>query len=233
MAHDIFKHTGSWLRRTLRHHPALIRLLLPTEPISRDFGADRGQPLDRYYIETFLSMHAADITGDVLEIETSTYTRQFGVHVNRVTTLHVAEQITPDTIVADLSQPDGLPQDRFDCFICTQTFQYIYDLEKGVAGAHRLLKPGGILLATMPTVSQKSVSDDKPWKEYWRLTSDAAARAFGSVFGPENVQVTAYGNVLVATAFLLGLAVQDLPKRKRDAYDPDYQCLVAVRAQKK
>jgi SAM-dependent methyltransferase len=232
MDRGVIKRAGSWLRRSWLHHPALIRLVLPLQPVSREFGADRGQPLDRYYIETFLSTYAADITGDVLEIETATYTRQFGQQVKSFHTLHVAEKITPDTIVADLSQPEGLPQDRFDCFICTQTFQYIYDFEKGVVGAHRLLKPGGVVLATMPTVSQKSVADDRPWKEYWRVTSDAAERAFGAVFGPENVQVNAYGNALVAAAFLLGLAVPDLPKRKRDVYDPHYQCLVAVRATK-
>jgi hypothetical protein len=49
-----------------------------TEPISRDFGFVRGGPVDRYYIEGFLSRHAGDIAGRVLEIGDDTYTRRFG-----------------------------------------------------------------------------------------------------------------------------------------------------------
>jgi SAM-dependent methyltransferase len=232
MSRHISKQAGGWLRRLWRPNRALCRFFLPLQPVSREFGADRGQPLDRYYIEHFLSTYQADITGDVLEVEESIYSRKFGQQVRSFNTLHITEKVTPETIVADLSQPELLPQNRFDCFICTQTFHYIYDIDRGVEGTYRLLKPGGVLLATMPTVSQKSVSDDKPWKEYWRLTSDAAERAFGHIFGPEHVTVEAYGNVLVAVAFLLGFAAQDLPRRKRDVYDPHYQCLVAVRAQK-
>ena len=232
MSQSVIPQAGWWLRWLLQQNRALCRFFLPLQPVSRDFGAERGQPLDRYYIEQFLSTYQADIRGDVLEVEESLYSRKFGQHVRSFNTLHVTEKVTPETIVADLSQPALLPQNRFDCFICTQTFHYIYDIDKGVEGTYQLLKPGGVLLATMPTVSQKSVSDDKPWKEYWRLTSDAAERAFGQVFGADNVTVEAYGNVLVAVAFLLGLAAQDIPRKKRDVYDPHYQCLVAVRAQK-
>jgi SAM-dependent methyltransferase len=232
MNQSVIQQAGRRLGRFLRPTRALCRFFLPLQPVSREFGADRGQPLDRYYIEQFLSTYQADITGDVLEVEESLYSRKFGQQVRSFNTLHLTEKVTPETIVADLSQPALLPQNRFDCFICTQTFHYIYDIDQGVEGTYRLLKPGGVLLATMPTVSQKSVSDDKPWKEYWRLTSDAAERAFGHVFGAANVTVEAYGNVLVAVAFLLGLAAQDLPQKKRDVYDPHYQCLVAVRAQK-
>jgi hypothetical protein len=38
-------------------------------PISRLWGSDRGQPIDRRYIENFLKRHAGDIRGRV--------TRQF------------------------------------------------------------------------------------------------------------------------------------------------------------
>lgn len=223
---------GLWLRQFRFKRPALWRFFLPLQPVSTEFGADRGLPLDRYYIERFLCKYRADITGDVLEVEESKYTHQFGTQVRSCNILHVSDQVTPETIVADLSQPEWLPQNRFDCFICTQTFHYIYDIDKGVEGAHRLLKPGGVLLATIPTVSQKSVSDDKPWEEHWRMTSQAAERAFGRVFGSEHIQVEAYGNVLVAVCFLLGLAAQELSQSKRDAYDPHYQCLITVRAQK-
>ena len=42
------------------------------------FGSEWGQCIDRYYIESFLARHAADIHGHVLEVADNTYTRQFG-----------------------------------------------------------------------------------------------------------------------------------------------------------
>lgn len=47
-------------------------------PIGRLYGYDRGEPVDRYYIEKFLDSHRAEIAGAVLEISENTYTRQFG-----------------------------------------------------------------------------------------------------------------------------------------------------------
>ena len=43
-------------------------------PISSSFGFDRGKPIDRRYIEDFLSRHAQDITGRVLEVADNAYT---------------------------------------------------------------------------------------------------------------------------------------------------------------
>ena len=47
-------------------------------PLSRDFGYDRGFPIDRHYIERFLSAQASDVRGHVLEIADDIYTRRFG-----------------------------------------------------------------------------------------------------------------------------------------------------------
>jgi hypothetical protein len=47
-------------------------------PLTRSFGYDRGQPIDRYYIEKFLGRQARDIAGHVVEIGDDRYTRQFG-----------------------------------------------------------------------------------------------------------------------------------------------------------
>lgn len=59
----------------------IINQLLTTEPYSNDFGFDRGQPIDRYYIEKFLYENREIITGDVLEIGDDTYTKKFGLNV--------------------------------------------------------------------------------------------------------------------------------------------------------
>src|SRR4051794_29214038 len=47
-------------------------------PISRDWGFDRGLPIDRFYIEKFLRAHASDIVRCVAEVGDPWYTRKFG-----------------------------------------------------------------------------------------------------------------------------------------------------------
>lgn len=77
---DIGAHTIS--------HPTLAAL--PIEEQREEIAGSRGQPVDRHYIERFLSAHASDVRGAVLEVGDNEYTRRFGGE--RVTTsdvLHV------------------------------------------------------------------------------------------------------------------------------------------------
>ena len=203
------------------------------QPISRVFGLDRGLPIDRYYVENFLGAHAEDIRGNVLEIGDDTYTRKFGG--NRVTksdVLHVSEGNPKVTIVADLTKADHVPSNTFDCIIFTQTLQFIYDVRAALQHLYRILKPGGVLLATFPGISQISRYDMNRWGDYWRFTILSARRLFEEVFPPENVEVQAYGNVLTAVAFLHGLAAEELKQEELDYHDPDYEVLITVRAVK-
>src|SRR5262249_33949153 len=52
--------------------------LRTTRPISPVWGLDRGIPLDRHYIQSFLERHRVDVAGRVLEIKDPGYTRMFG-----------------------------------------------------------------------------------------------------------------------------------------------------------
>lgn len=218
----------AWWRRPRRARWGGLRRL---EPVGRVFGFDRGQPIDRYYIEAFLEGREADIRGHVLEVGDPGYTRRFGGdRVTQSTVLHAAPGNQRATLVGDLATGEGIPQDAFDCTILTQTLHVIYDIKAAVATSHRALRPEGVLLATFPGISQISRYDMDRWGDYWRLTSMSARRLFEDVFGPGNVEVEAHGNVLAATAFLQGLAVEDLRRDELDHRDPDYEVLVTVRA---
>ena len=215
--------------------PALLDLgdLRRVTPIDSGFGVGRGKPVDRHYIETFLRQHAGDIRGQVLEVADDVYTEQFGG--GRVTgrdILHVDHSNPRATVVADLTQADELPSDSFDCFICTQTLTYIYDVKGALATVQRILKPGGVLLATVPGISQMSPYDRDRWGEYWRFTEQSLGRLLSESFGSENVEVECYGNVLASTAFLQGLCAGDLRRDELEHRDRRYQMLVAGRAVK-
>ena len=208
-----------------------------TQPVSRLFGIDRGMPVDRYYIEKFLAANSHDIRGCILEIAEDTYARKFADLISRETTvfetLHVDGSGKPSTITGDLAKPDSLPGNRYDCFICTQTYNFIYEVRQAIAGTYKLLKNDGIVLATVAAISQVSRYDMDRWGDYWRFTDQSALKLFEDVFGEGHVEVVTFGNVLAATALLQGLAVEDLPDRKLlDENDPDYQVIIGIIARK-
>lgn len=202
-------------------------------PVSPVFGFDRGTPIDRYYIDKFLRQNAAFIKGHVLEIADSYYSKLYGKgKVGVFEVLHATPDNKNATIIGDLTDSSTLPENCIDCFICTQTFNFIFDVQRAVEGAHRLLKPGGVLLATVAGISQISRYDMDLWGDYWRFTTASAQKLFEPVF-TGGLQVSCYGNVLAATAFLQGIACEDLPRTDLlDKNDPDYQVLIAIVARK-
>jgi hypothetical protein len=215
--------------RRLRH-PVWLGSLRRTTPISDNWGFDRGLPVDRYYIERFLAEHRRDIRGRVLEIKDSGYTERFGVGVERRDVLDIDPANPRATIIADLRAVQRpVDAERFDCFLLTQTLQFIYDIGGAVAGARRLLRDGGVLLATVPAVSRIAPGHE-PVTDYWRLTPASASALFGAAFGAEHVEVRSYGNVLAAIAFLTGMAVEELSPGELDVRDAEMPVLVAVRA---
>jgi len=216
-----------------RKHPPVgaVRMgdLRRTAPLSRQFGFDRGRPVDRYYIEGFLDRHAHDVRGCVCEIKDAAYTRRFGGdRVTRSEVLDVDEGNPEATLIADLNHADHLPSERFDCILFNQTLHLIYDFRAALATLHRTLKPGGVLLATFPGIT--SVAPELTW--YWAFTPASAQRLFEEVFPPDHVAVSAYGNVLAAQAFLQGMADEELTPAELDRFDPSYPVTVAVRAVK-
>jgi hypothetical protein len=217
--------------RSLRPAGSLERLRL--DPVGRKFGFDRGTPIDRRYIEAFLAKNAHYIQGAVMEVGDSKYTAMYGgPSVTSSDVLHVAAGNRKAGLVADLSAPETLPQNRVDCFVCTQTLNFIYDFHAAIRGLHRLLRPGGAALVTLAGASQISRYDMNRWGDYWRFTTLSARRSFEDVFG-SNVTVATYGNLLAAMAFFQGLAVEDLPEPTQlDAVDDDFQLILGIVAEK-
>lgn len=220
-----------WRKRLQRlRRPAWLGTIRRTTPLSDHYGRDRGTPVDRYYIEQFLAAERAAIRGRVLEVMNRDYTVRFGAAVDRSDVLDIDPDNLDATIIGDLTSADAVPTSSFDCFILTQTLQYIYDLEAAVAHAHRILGPGGTLLCTVPVVSR--IDRRELESEYWRLTAAACSRLFGGVFAPDDVVVRGRGNLLSAVAFLVGMAAEELSARELERDDPFFPLIVTVRATK-
>jgi hypothetical protein len=221
-----------WRRReaTGREALGLTRL----DPVSRTFGFDRGKPVDRWYIERFLAEHADDVRGRVLEVAEPTYTQWYGGNdVTQSDVLFAAPGNPEATVVGDLATGQGLPRGAYDCFVMTQTLQVIYDVSGAVRGTRDVLATNGVLLATVPGISQISREDRRDWGDWWRFTSDSARRLFCDAYGAENVEVQAHGNVLSAACFLYGFAAEELSEVELAHRDPDFEMLMTIRAVKR
>ena len=217
------------LRRMVR--PSGIAQLATT-PVSTQRGFDRGTPVDRWYIERFLTEHAGDIRGRALEVRNADYVVRFGTGVVRADVLDIDATNPRATIVADLTAADHVSPELFDCFVLTQTLQFIYDVSAAIRHAHRLLAPGGVLLATLPVVSRIAPRYGLD-VDYWRFTAAGCRRLFGDVFGEEHVEVKTRGNVLACMAFLEGAALEEIGEEKLAVDDPYHPLIVTVRALKR
>ncbi len=203
-----------------------------TRPMSRLWGEDRGRCIDRYYIEAFIESHATDIRGAVLEVHDSGYTRAFGgARVTRSDVVDIDAANKGATIVADLRRAVGVPSCTYDCIILTQTLQYIDDLIAALRECSRILKPEGVLLATMPSASRVAPEHGQDG-DFWRFTEASARRLFERVFARDRLEVRAHGNVLANIAYLYGLACHEVLESELQAPDPDVPLVVTVRARK-
>ena len=200
-------------------------------PLSRQFGFDRGTPIDRYYIEAFLAANAADIRGHVLEIADDAYSVRFGgQRVTRQDVLHIEAGHPAATITGDLCDPDVLTSGSFDCIVLTQTLHLIFDMDQALSQIRRALRRGGVALITVPGITPVDTGE---WKDswYWSLTPRALHRLLGRSFSPGQLSVTAYGNLFAATAFLHGAAIEEVNRRKLDSVDEAYPVIVAARVE--
>ncbi len=236
--------TRAWLRRQRQEgERKLLRfdrvtdwsVLRRLQPYRSEFGRRRGQCVDRYYIEKFLASNQEAIRARVAEIGSSEYTVRFGQgRVLQADVLDVNEENSRRTMTVDLAQPHQAPEGLFDCVIATQVLFVIRDYASAIRTLHKMLKPGGTLLLTLPGISplvsgRLMAGAGEDW---WRFTSRSAHHEFGAVFGETQVDVQTYGNVLTATAFLYGLVSQELSTEELEYHDPGFEVIIGLRATK-
>jgi SAM-dependent methyltransferase len=202
-------------------------------PIHAGFGMGRGTYIDRYYIEKYLAENSSCIKGRVLELSDNEYTLRFGGdRVIQSDVLDVRPDHSQATIIGDLTAGDSIPSESFDCIVLTQVLNFIYDIQAAVQTLHRILKPGGCVLVSVPGIAPLSPDEMEYCGDYWRFTRLSLKGLFEGEFGEGCVEVESRGNVLAAVAFLHGLAVEELRPEELDYRDPFYEVSVLLKAVK-
>lgn len=199
---------------------------MPTTPVNRHWGRPFGEPIDRRYIEDFLRSKSQFIAGDVVEIGDSRYTNMFGHDIDNSYILHVYG--VGNTIKGNLATGEGIEENFCDCLICTQTLQFIFDSKSTVQNIHKILKPNGVALITVPGISQLDMAGYKSWGEAWRFTKQSLKKLFEDVFKTDNVQYDSFGNVKTACCFLYGMCQEDLSDNDYEVNDEMYPVILTV-----
>jgi len=219
-------------REAAWRRPRRLGELHRTTPITT-WGSSRGGPLDRVYIGQFVEQHAADVRGRVLEIAGDEYVTRFGCGVTRADILDVFDDNPKATIVANLVDPHVIPENTFDCLIVTQVMLLVEDVPAALRSCHRILAPGGVLLATTPGISRLAPIESATLGQWWHLTSRSARSLAEDAFGSGNVDVQTYGNVLTAAGFLYGLGEWDVSREELAVHDPAFEVIIGIRAVKR
>ena len=197
------------------------------EPFSPIFGFDRGTPVDRFYQERFLDSSRSVITGRVLEVQVPSYTRTFGRAVDVSHTVDI-NPVFRATYTCDLADAPQIPDDSYDCFLVPNTLQHVEDLPAVLRTILRVVKPGGYVLASAPTLLPL-IPDAA---DMWRLSPEGWRRTLARAWPGCDVSVESHGNCLAAVAAMHGLALEELTEDELSANDPRYPVLVTIKARK-
>jgi SAM-dependent methyltransferase len=218
----------AWRRRVFRR----VRWgnLRRLEPFSRRYGYERGNPLDRFYIDRFCAAHSAVIRGRVLEVHDSRYVGRFGAGVEKIDIVDIDAGNQDASIVADLSVVGSLPEGVFDCAVITQTLMLVPDPQAAITNLWASLAPGGTLLVTASCLAPIEV--DVPELDRWRVTTRGLEDLLARGCPGGEFEVEGHGNGVVALAFLKGLAQEDLRRSELEAHDPLYPIVVTGVARK-
>lgn len=201
-------------------------------PFSDAYGLDRGESMDRPYIDSFIDSHSSDIRGAVLEVRDDRYTKRYGGERVESSTILDIDPSNPDAnLIADLGAAGSLPKEAFDCLILTQTLQLVRELPVALMNSWSSLRPGGCLLLSMPSICRL----DPTWGpegDYWRYTSAGMRHLLETALNPAEMEIEAFGNLLVSVAFLFGLSYGEIDPADHQISDPSFPIVVCARASK-
>ena len=189
---------------------------------------ERGLPVHRYYLEGFLTLHAVDIRGHCLEFQEDTYmSRLGGDRVTRLDIVHKAgdKESRHATLIADLTKPNALPGNTFDCIVCTYVLHLVYDFQRFTSELHRLLRPGGVLLIAVPHITICYPQ----YGEFWRFTVEGLRRVLAQKFGTQALKWFPMATRLLRPASFAGWRYSISPRPNSRFTMTDTDCF-SVRA---
>jgi SAM-dependent methyltransferase len=161
--------------------------------------------------------------------------RQFGgeegtpidrLYVERFLRRHESDR-RGDVLEAD--EIDGhMATGAYDCVVCVDALARVDDPRAAVAALHDALRPGGVLLITVPGIRQRVLVGVTERPDLWRLTAAGLDQLLRERFGA--VEVETHGTVRAAAALLYGVPAHRIHPSELQPSDPEYEVIVCGRA---
>ena len=196
-----------------RVHEIDFGALRSVTPVSREFGFDRGQPVDRYYIERFLAKCADYIRGRALEVGDDATRARSAAQTSPRATCCMSRTATQRRRSWPISHmPNKCPP-----------------MPSTVSCSHRRCISSTICLPQLgPSIARCILvaSSSPPFRDQpdqqrsmegvviWSLTPLSTKRLFAEVFGDGNIAIGVHGNVLVRRLFLAGISSNGTDTRR-------------------
>jgi SAM-dependent methyltransferase len=198
--------------------------------VGNDFGLGRGTPVDRWYIHQFFVDNAGLIRGSCLEFGELTYVNRYGNNVSHKVVFNYSDSLVlhDGEMRGDISIIESLPDSKFDCIVCVNVLNFIYDIKSALLGLGRMLKKNGVVILTVagPT-AHISRYDMVRWGDYWRFTDKSITQLVGEAgLLVENVKT--YGNPLSCVTQINGYCVEDIGVDALITSHSDYQLVIGL-----
>lgn len=169
------------------------------------------------FISTYrLSGSILDLGGDSKSAYNDVFDKE-----SEVTRINLDEDSRPD-LVHDLENPIPLNDDSYDSVLLMNVLEHVYNKSQLIFEAHRLLRPGGRLLAVVPFMFPVHPSP----QDFWRMTSGAIHRELESV-GFESIQVVPLGKGVFSMIYVCIDRLMPYPLRLISYHTLRYAVLAA------
>ena len=198
------------------------------EPVSPLWGAERGLCVDRYYIERFLRRNAGDIRGAVLASPDAVYARRYGgSRLERCDVIDADSTSAEAAIIAGLHHVPEIASGSYDCALLPHVLHLVEEPAAVLAEFRRMLKPGGVLLVTVPCAAR--LEPDNADGDRWRFSAQGLTSLLETAFAGGDLRVHGEGNGDALVASLTGLAAEEVGTDRLERDDPAMPLLATAR----
>ena len=193
-------------------------------PLCNLFGFTRGIPIDRYYLDKFISEIRPQVTGTVLEVGGLLQNREL-YQFSQATEYHTLDiAANPGvTQIGDVHDLAMFKPNSLDAVVIFNVLEHCHNPWIVVKNIYIWLKEGGKCFCMVPSAQRLH---DFPG-DYWRPLPDGMQQLFQD-FRQRKLYV--YGNPMTVIASFMGISAQELSHEELNDFHPDYPvttCMVA------
>ena len=194
---------------------------------SEKFGFDRGTPIDRYYINTFLeNLKLENSFNRSLEFGEIHYSDRFKVK-EKYFLSHPAYEtraISSKQISFDLNSAHNYDGIKFDLILSTNVINFTKNPFVSIKHHMDMLNSGGTLVLTASASMPISKFDAERWGDYWRIAPDGLNQLLRTLNCEYDIH--SFGSFVTSIAFLCGLSAEEVDPLDLNENDDRYPIIV-------